>query len=341
METKKIHNLIILDASGSMTTIYNQALAGVNETLETIRQAYHDMPEQMQAVTLASFADGGEPLQTIFNNVPINEVRNITRHDYKLRGCTALYDAIGETTSDLERHVMADDKVLVTIITDGEENDSRKWSQRKVKDHVARLRAKGWVFTYIGANQDVVVEASKVGVSNSLKFEATVEGTMEMFETESRARRNWNERVYRGEEDIEERYYESIDDGFDPHRITPSHIDSLEWNEVFVFGSNVRGHHRGGAARAAMKKFGAVYGIASGMQGQSYAIPTVGCSFGYIAQYVQRFIVFAKTNPHLHFYVTPIGCGNAGFAPYQIAPLFRDARDLENVSLPREFLQCL
>ena len=120
-------------------------------------------------------------------------------------------------------------------------------------------------------------------------------------------------------------------------RFTPEMIRSLAPNEVFVFGSNLGGFHGGGAARAAMNLFGAVWGQGVGLQGQSYAIPTMQGGVETIKPYVDQFIEFTKTRPDLYFYVTRIGCGIAGFRDEEIAPLFADALTLDNVSLPKTF----
>lgn len=120
-------------------------------------------------------------------------------------------------------------------------------------------------------------------------------------------------------------------------QFTPEKIISLKPNEVFVFGSNLKGNHHGGAARIASELFGAVYGQGVGMQGQSYAIPTMQGGVETIKPYVDEFITFAKTHPHLIFYVTRIGCGIAGFKDEEIAPLFNDAFNLDNVVLPEKF----
>lgn len=117
-------------------------------------------------------------------------------------------------------------------------------------------------------------------------------------------------------------------------------IGSLEQDEVFVFGSNLDGFHGGGAARAAFNRFGAVWGKGVGLQGQSYAIPTMHGGPDAIKPYVDEFIAFAKEHPELYFYVTRIGCGIAGFKDAEIAPLFRDAAALENVALPGSFVAC-
>ena len=122
---------------------------------------------------------------------------------------------------------------------------------------------------------------------------------------------------------------------------TPEWITQLESNEVFVFGSNLAGCHAGGAARVACQRFGAVWGQGVGLQGQSYAIPTMQGGVETIAPYVDEFIEFAKSHSDMTFLVTPIGCGIAGFTPGELAPLFVRAVDVENVLLPKSFVDVL
>ena len=122
---------------------------------------------------------------------------------------------------------------------------------------------------------------------------------------------------------------------------TPEWIKDLSENEVFVFGSNLGGFHGGGAARVAMNRFGAVWGQGVGLQGQSYAIPTMQGGVETIAPYVDEFIAFAREHSELKFLVTPIGCGIAGFTIDEIAPLFADAIDDENVILPEGFVKVI
>jgi len=124
-------------------------------------------------------------------------------------------------------------------------------------------------------------------------------------------------------------------------QFTPEWIKSLAPNEVFVFGSNLGGFHGGGAARAAMNHFGAVWGQGVGLQGQSYAIPTMHGGVDVIKPYVDQFIEFAQSRPDLFFYVTRIGCGIAGFKDTEIAPLFKGALSLPNVALPETFFKIL
>jgi hypothetical protein len=122
---------------------------------------------------------------------------------------------------------------------------------------------------------------------------------------------------------------------------TPDRITELKQNEIFVFGSNLAGAHGGGAARLAYERFGAVWGQGVGLQGQSYAIPTMQGGVETIKPYVDEFIRIAKTRPDLKFYVTQIGCGIAGFNVEEIAPLFQDAMRIENIILPKVFVVVL
>lgn len=122
---------------------------------------------------------------------------------------------------------------------------------------------------------------------------------------------------------------------------TPEKINSLLPDEIFVFGSNLAGHHGGGAARIALNNFGAIYGQGVGLQGQSYAIPTMQGGVETITPYVDEFIHFAREHSHIFFYVTRIGCGIAGFRDEQVAPLFIKALNLSNICLPESFVRIL
>ena len=124
-------------------------------------------------------------------------------------------------------------------------------------------------------------------------------------------------------------------------RTTPDNITELGPDDIFVFGSNLAGMHAGGAAKVAHEHFGAVMGQGEGLQGQSYAIPTMQGGVETIKPYVDRFIEVARECDQNTFYVTRIGCGIAGFTDEEIAPLFRDALGLYNVRLPESFINIL
>ena len=122
---------------------------------------------------------------------------------------------------------------------------------------------------------------------------------------------------------------------------TPERITELNPNEIFVFGSNLAGSHGGGAALLAYNRFGAVWGQGVGLQGQSYGIPTMQGGVETIKPYVDEFIEFARQHREFKFLVTRIGCGIAGFRDEEIAPLFNDAIDVENVILPKDFVEVM
>jgi len=139
-----------------------------------------------------------------------------------------------------------------------------------------------------------------------------------------------------------EDYFESRGKSFSTHKIadgiTPAKITHLRPNDVFVFGSNLAGKHAGGAARTANKYFGAEWGVSKGRTGQCYAIPTMQGNIDTIKPNVDKFIQYTKKHPELHFFVTPIGCGRAGFKAQDIAPLFKDVFGSANVNLPQSFI---
>ena len=123
------------------------------------------------------------------------------------------------------------------------------------------------------------------------------------------------------------------------NRITPEWVTTLKDNEIFVFGCRNSGRHFDGASNFALNHFGAVMGQREGRQGQSYAIPTIGGTIGLneIRKSVNTFTKYAIEHPELHFLVTPVGCGGGCCKVWEIAPMFRKASKLPNVSLPRSF----
>lgn len=176
-----IYNVIILDESGSMTAIYDQALSGINEVLSGIRKNQEEFPDQQHYVSIITFEGNGiAGIKTRRDRLPIGKVGDFTQKDYRPGGCTPLYDAMGKTLNELEGQISADDRVMATIITDGYENASEEYSGKAVKALVSRLREKGWTFAYIGANQDAVEVARDLNIDNALNFDATAEGVCKM-----------------------------------------------------------------------------------------------------------------------------------------------------------------
>ena len=335
-----VHNMLILDESGSMGSIYHQALTGANETIQSTRAAQERYPDQDHRFTFVTFNTDVPRIKTVIDDQPVAEVKDLTDDDYNPSSCTPLYDAMGVSITTLERKVKEGDRVLVTIITDGLENASQEYSGKAIKALVDRLRAKGWTFVYIGANQDAVEVAKDLHIDNALGFSATVTGTRAMFDRHRRSKDIYYEKLSRMKArmlDDEDFFNEKAEAG----RVTPEHIETLEPNQIFVFGSNLAGEHAGGAARTAVRKFGAVWGQGVGLQGQSYAIPTMQGGVETIRPFVDEFIEFAAQHPEMTFLVTRIGCGIAGFTAAEIAPLFARAVALPNVYLPKSFWQIL
>ncbi len=181
----KIFNLIIIDESGSMQSIKKEAIDSVNETIQTIRSAQKKHEEQEHFVSLVTF---NNDVKTVYECVAADEVKELTEESYQPDCLTALYDAMGVSLGALRKRVTEDDKVFVTVVTDGEENASMEYSGKAVKALIDELKAKGWVFAYIGANQDVEAVAATISITNVMNFEATSEGTVAMSSRLSRAR---------------------------------------------------------------------------------------------------------------------------------------------------------
>ena len=354
----KVYNLVILDKSGSMSSIAEAAISGFNETVGGIRSAqerYQDSQEHF--VSLYVFCDCDK--HYIYENVPVNEVKTLTSREYRPCCCTPLFDAMGVSLNQLLNKIQSDKNATaaVTVITDGLENASKEYSGSAIKALVDKLKdEEGWNFAYIGTNQDVDAVAAQISITNTMYFEDDSAGMRTAWENERKAKMRMYDRLqedyvccsaapepmsakvmkmFRAKRNREEKNYRSMDEF--RNRITPDNITTLKGNEIFVFGSNLAGMHAGGAARIAVEKFGAVMGQGVGLQGQSYAIPTMQGGVETIKPYVDEFIKFADCHPELTFLVTRIGCGIAGFTDEEIAPLFVRAINLPNVHLPKEF----
>lgn len=186
---QKIFNLIILDESGSMSTIEKQAISGLNETFQTIGNAQKEHQEQQHFISFVTF--NSARIRNVMNRQKVESDKNLKWTDYKPEECTPLYDAMGRSLNELKNHVSDEDVVLVTIITDGYENASREYSGHDIKRLVAELKAKGWVFAYIGTNQDVDAVADDMGIRSRMCYKYSDQGASDMFETERDRRREF------------------------------------------------------------------------------------------------------------------------------------------------------
>ena len=191
---KRVFNMIIVDESGSMCVIERQALAGINETIETVKKMQQLHPDMEQHISLLTFDSGHKTFK--YDNVKADNVNTLSARDYNPRGGTPLYDAIGISIAKLNAQTSEKDNVLVTIITDGEENCSEEYNLHMVKTLISKMKKQGWTFTLIGTdNLDVEGMAGSMNIDNHLAFTQDEQGTRMMFARENRARRRYNESV--------------------------------------------------------------------------------------------------------------------------------------------------
>ncbi len=178
------HYLLILDKSGSMSSLRDKTISSFNEQIQTIKRLDKEFTDQKYFISLITFND---KVDETYMNVPAEEVEEITLKDYNPDGGTALLDAMGQGISRLEDYIspkMTDSSKIVTavvvVMTDGEENASKTWDTTKVKTLVERLNKNDkWTISYIGANQDAIMNSRNLGVNinNTVNYKASSRGT--------------------------------------------------------------------------------------------------------------------------------------------------------------------
>lgn len=188
---KRVFNLLVVDESGSMSIIERQALVGINETLTTIQKMQKTHQNMEQHVTLITFDSTHQKL--FYDNVSARHASPLKTRDYNPCGGTPLYDAIGMGIAKINVLTTEDDSVLVTIITDGEENCSEEYDLKMIKNLIEKLKKQNWTFTFIGTDDlDVESIAQDMGIDNHLQFSEDEAGTKAMFARENRARERYN-----------------------------------------------------------------------------------------------------------------------------------------------------
>ncbi len=188
---KRVFNLLVVDESGSMSIIRRQALVGINETLATIQKMQKAHKNLEQRVTLITF--DSTHTNVFYDNVRASNANPLKAKDYNPCGATPLYDAIGMGIAKINALTTEDDSVLVTIITDGEENCSEEYSLKMIKNLIEKLKKQNWTFTFIGTDDlDVENIALDMGIDNHLQFSEDEAGTKKMFARENRARERYN-----------------------------------------------------------------------------------------------------------------------------------------------------
>ena len=179
-----IHISVVLDRSGSMATIADDIVGGFNEYLAEQRQV-----AGRARVTLAQF-DSQDPFEVLINGVNLAEVTDLDRSSYRPRGSTPLFDAIGRMIAKIDADCAARSEVgapeedqVVLIVTDGLENASHEYSRQMIFDLIEARRQRGWVFAFLGANQDAYAEGRRMAFSqtNSANWAASPEGSRQMW----------------------------------------------------------------------------------------------------------------------------------------------------------------
>ena len=212
MEKKhQVHNLIILDESGSMSSIKNTIIQGFNELVQTIKGIEKQFPEQEHFVSFVSFNSLGQKLLHFID--PASKLEQIDDKSYNPDAMTPLFDAMGFSVNKLKQSLQGqtDYNVLVTVLTDGEENDSKEFSGNDIKKLVEELKQNRWTFTYIGTDHDVEKIAISLSINNTMVFEKNEADIKKMFAREQNARANYSKKI-RFNEDTTSNYFDDTDD---------------------------------------------------------------------------------------------------------------------------------
>lgn len=172
---QRVFNLVILDASGSMSCIEKEAIGAVNETIQTIRNVQKKNEEQEHFFSLVVF--NSDEVKTVYDCIEINKIEELTSAQYCPSSCTPLYDAMGNALTNLQKKVAEEDNILVTIVTDGYENASVEYNSTSINALVDSLKKKNWLFAYVGANQDAKAVGRSMGIHSTMNFAATSHGT--------------------------------------------------------------------------------------------------------------------------------------------------------------------
>jgi len=179
-----VHISIVLDRSGSMKRIAGDIVGGFNQFLRKQRET-----EGKAKVTFVQF-DSDDPFELLIDGIPLREVTDLDPAAYQPRSLTPLYDAVGRMILRIDGQVtsrrklgLSEEDQVVLIVTDGLENASTDFTRSRVFEMVSDRRQKGWVFVFLGADQDVYAEGGKVGVAigNRVSWEKSKAGSKKMW----------------------------------------------------------------------------------------------------------------------------------------------------------------
>lgn len=207
MEQKhQVHNLIILDESGSMVSIKPSIINGFNELVQSIKGIQKKFPEQEHYISIISFNGLGNKIMHFMDDV--SKLNTIDSSNYKPDSMTPLYDAMGFGFTKLRKKLKSQTNynVLVTILTDGEENASKEYTGTVIKNMIEELSEGNWTFTYIGTDHDVEKMAANLSIKNSMVFKKNVNGIKSMFQEEYDSRMRYSSNI-KEKKEFKENYF--------------------------------------------------------------------------------------------------------------------------------------
>ena len=204
----QVHNLIILDESGSMESIKSSIIQGFNEIVQTVKGIEKEFPEQEHFISLVTFNGLGRKVMHF--SEPVGRLETINGSSYKPSASTPLFDAMGFSFAKLRDHLekVSDHNVLVTILTDGEENASKEYNGKAIKSMIGELKNRKWTFTYIGTDHDVEKFAASISITNTMFFSKNIESMNDMFLKEKSARMSYSHKI-RDKKDTKDDFYKA------------------------------------------------------------------------------------------------------------------------------------
>lgn len=192
-ETKQIFNLVIIDASGSMQNKVEEVQGGLNQLFNDLKVDQTKQPHVNNLITVVDFSSHSD-FRELYVQADPQELSELQAGDYVPRGMTALYDAIGKAFLMVPEGA---DGVLVTVFTDGMENDSKEWKARDIKAIIEAKEAAGWTITYMGTNQESLLAAERLGIKRDkmLQYADSKAGTKYAFDKMSEARKKFQSSI--------------------------------------------------------------------------------------------------------------------------------------------------
>lgn len=208
MKKYQVHNLIILDESGSMNSIKKTILNGFNELINSVKSIEKEFPEQEHYISIISFNSKNEN-NVIHFNEPVSKIETIDDKNYNPESSTPLFDAMGFSILKLKNFLSDKNNysVLVTILTDGEENASKEYSLTSIKRIIEELKSENWTFTYIGTDHDIDKTTMDLNIKNKIRFDKNGRGIKNMFDIETNSRIKYSLAIREGKLISDDDYY--------------------------------------------------------------------------------------------------------------------------------------